>query len=242
MIIDNFHEWVWEVDTNAVYTYASPQVENILGYKPEELIGKTPFDFISETEASRVGKVFSDIAADEKPFSKLFNICLHKDGHQVHTETSGQPIYESSGILVGYRGIDFDRTEESLREQALQTNAQTLEKALDTQDQLLINVINSIPDMIFYKGPDYRYIGCNQAFSNFLGLPIEYIVGKSDFELFPIEYAELFRSKDTPVIQELMTYSNNEWVDHADGRRLYLLTKKSPLIEKNGQLLGMVGV
>ena len=48
MIIDNTHEWVWEVDINGVYTYASEQVSSILGYLPEEIIGKTPFDLMSE--------------------------------------------------------------------------------------------------------------------------------------------------------------------------------------------------
>ncbi len=242
MIIDDTHEWVWEVDVNGVYTYASKQVKAILGYEPEELIGKTPFDLMSADEAQRVGKIFAEIAFQEKSFSKLKNNCLHKDGHVVHTETSGQPIYDENGIFLGYRGIDFDRTQEFSDTQALQDKNIHLQKALHDQHELLLNVTNSISDFLFYKDTQYRYTGCNQAFSDFLGLPIDYIIGKTDYELFPTQFADLFRSMDKRVIEGLESYSNYEWVEHADGRRLYMLTQKSPLFNTQASLIGMVGI
>ncbi len=242
LIIDNAHEWVWEIDANAVYTYASEQVKSILGYHPEELIGKTPFDFMHKDEAVRVEKIFSKIASEEKTFTKLFNKCIHKDGHVVYTETSGQPIYDHNGQFTGYRGIDFNRTKEFSDKKNLQEQNATLSKALYDQHELLLNVTNSISDLLFYKDTQYRYTGCNQAFSDFIGLPIDFIIGKTDYELFPEKFADLFRSMDKHVIEDLETYSNNEWVEHADGRRLYLLTQKSPLFNTKASLIGMVGI
>jgi len=242
MIIDEIHEWVWEVDATGVYTYASVQVTSVLGYDPKELIGKTPFDFMDADEAERVGKVFAKIALQEKPFSKLKNKCLHKDGHTIYTETSGQPFYDDTGLFLGYRGIDFDRTQEEVDTQTLQDKNIDLEKALYEKHELLLNVTNSISDLLFYKDTEYRYTGCNQAFSNFLGLPIEHIIGKTDYELFPAEFADLFRSMDKRVMEGMQSYSNYEWVKHADGRRLYLLTQKSPLFNTQASLIGMVGI
>ncbi len=241
-IIDNIYEWVWEVDQNGVYTNASEQVFSVLGYQPEEIIGKTPFDFMSASEAERVGKIFGEIASKQVPFSKLLNICLHKDGHEVYTETSGKPFYDEEGLFCGYRGIDFDRTEEVTTNLTLKNTNTSLQERLDQQHQLLINVTNSISDFLFYKDTDLRYTGCNQAFSNFLGLPIDFIIGKTDYELFDKEHADIFRTNDTIVMQSLQSNSNYEWVTHADGRRLYLLSQKSPLIDTSGQLIGMVGI
>ena len=49
-------DWIWEIDSNGVYTYASPAVRFLLGYEPEEVIGKTPFDFMPHEEAQRVSE------------------------------------------------------------------------------------------------------------------------------------------------------------------------------------------
>lgn len=137
LIIDNSLEWVWEVDVNGVYTYASDHVESVLGYKPKELIGKTPFNFMNEDEAKRVAKLFNKIASKEKEFSKLLNIFLHKDGTEIYTETSGHPFYDEDGLFLGYRGIDFDRTTETTNRINLEKNNHTLkEKLLETNTYL----------------------------------------------------------------------------------------------------------
>lgn len=53
-------DWMWEVDPAGVHTYASPKVRDLLGYDPEEIIGKTPFDLMPPEEASRVRAIFLD--------------------------------------------------------------------------------------------------------------------------------------------------------------------------------------
>jgi PAS domain S-box-containing protein len=50
-LVETTSDWIWEVDQNAVYTYASPKIKDILGYEPEEVVGKTPFDFMDPGEA-----------------------------------------------------------------------------------------------------------------------------------------------------------------------------------------------
>ena len=240
--IDNVYEWTWEVDAEGIYTYVSDNVTAVIGHAPQDLIGKSPFDFMSKDEAKRVENIFIEVATQEKPFSKLFNICMHKDGSTVYIETSGEPIYNHNGDFCGYRGIDFDRTLEYKKNKYLEEKNRSLTEALHAQHELLLNVTNSISDLIFYKDTEFKYIGCNQAFSNFVGLPVDYIIGKTDYELFAKEYADLFRSMDKRVIKNLEEHSNYEWVSHADGRKLYLLTKKAPLVDTKSKLIGMVGI
>ena len=109
-LTENTSDWIWEIDENAIYTYASPRVKELLGYEPEEVIGKTPFDLMSPEEAERVSEEFGRIAKDRIPFSGLENTNLHKDGHYVVLETSGVPILDACGHFRGYRGIDRDIT------------------------------------------------------------------------------------------------------------------------------------
>ncbi|MBI1912405.1 MAG: PAS domain S-box protein [Deltaproteobacteria bacterium] len=113
-LVETSSDWVWEVDHNAIYTYASPKVKDVLGYEPQEIIGKSPFDFMPDQESKRVLKIFSEIEAEKKPFDLLENINIHKDGREVVIETSGTPVFDKNGEFAGYRGIDRDITSRKL--------------------------------------------------------------------------------------------------------------------------------
>lgn len=121
-LVETTSDWIWEVDENAVYTYASPKIADMLGYEPEEVIGKTPFDLMTQDEAKRVASIFGPIAAERIPFARLENINLHRDGRLIVLQTSGTPIIDKDGIFRGYRGIDRDITEsKNLEEQLRQS-------------------------------------------------------------------------------------------------------------------------
>ena len=118
-LIEATSDWVWEVDQNGIYTYCSPKVKDLLGYEPEEIIGKTPFDLMPPGEAERVAGLFKDIIESRKPFNGLENTNLDKDGRDVALETSGVPIFDEGGNLLGYRGIDRDITERKKAEEQI---------------------------------------------------------------------------------------------------------------------------
>jgi PAS domain S-box-containing protein len=110
-LTESTSDWVWEVDVDGVYTYASPKVKDLLGYEPEAVIGKTPFDLMPPEEAKRIAEEFRAIVDSQRPFARLENTNLHKDGRLVVLDTSGEPFFDADGRLCGYRGIDRDITE-----------------------------------------------------------------------------------------------------------------------------------
>jgi PAS domain S-box-containing protein len=65
----------------------------------------------------------------------------------------------------------------------------------------MTSVINSTPDLIFYKDLEGVYLGANKAFSEPIGRPIDEIVGKTDFDLFPENVAKFFREKDRQMYE-----------------------------------------
>ena len=111
-LTESTSDWIWEVDAHGIYTYASPKIKDLLGYDPEEVIGKTWFDFMPFDEAKRIKMEFNAFVDSQRPFSKLENVNLHKDGRLITLETSGVPFFDSGGRFCGYRGIDRDITEE----------------------------------------------------------------------------------------------------------------------------------
>ncbi len=107
-------DWMWEVDTQGVYTYVSPKVKELLGYEPEELLGRTPYDLMPPEEAGRVRGGGAALSSSKgSPSQHIVNANLHKDGHLVMLDTSGVPVFDEEGVLTGYRGIDRDITEQA---------------------------------------------------------------------------------------------------------------------------------
>ena len=135
-LTESTSDWIWEVDANGVYTYASPKVKDLLGYNPEEVIGKTPFNLMPPDEAERVGAIFRDLVASQRSFERLENINLHKDGRHVVLETSGVPFFDKKDNLLGYRGIDRDITQRKVVEEALREREAELEIKTSTLEEL----------------------------------------------------------------------------------------------------------
>ena len=120
-LVETTGDWIWEMDVGMTFTYSSPQVQNLIGYDWEQTIGKTPFDFMREDEAREIRELLSEIYKKREPFSLKQCIARHKHGGEVIFETTGVPIFGSSGVFQGYRGISRDITqrEKAAEEQRL---------------------------------------------------------------------------------------------------------------------------
>ncbi len=104
-------EWIWEVNAVGVFTYVSPRVTVLLGYLPEEIIGKTLLDLMPPNEFAAKADEFKAVFRSLKPFQDMEYLSKHKDGHSIVLEASGLPFFDRSGRLSGYRGITRDITE-----------------------------------------------------------------------------------------------------------------------------------
>ncbi|MBN2560311.1 MAG: response regulator, partial [Phycisphaerae bacterium] len=126
-IVENAEEWVWEVDASGKYTYSSPIVEEILGYKPEEILNKHFYDVFHPEDQEELKKAALAAFARKQPIRELVNRNMHKNGKTVWLSTGGVPILDEKGNLLGYRGADVDITERKLAEQRLREHATLLE-------------------------------------------------------------------------------------------------------------------
>jgi PAS domain S-box-containing protein len=112
-------DWVWEVDANGVYTYSSEKGSDFFGPARENIIGKTPFDFMPPEEVERIAPIFSGLLANKAPIRDLENWNITKNGERICLLTNGVPILDGEGHLKGYRGVDKDITERKKAEEAL---------------------------------------------------------------------------------------------------------------------------
>ncbi|MDP2560664.1 EAL domain-containing protein [Psychrobium sp. 1_MG-2023] len=115
-------------------------------------------------------------------------------------------------------------------------------RLLAREKGILKSLIDSIPDLIFYKTSESEYIGCNKAFEGFIGHSEDFLIKKTDHDLFDPELADFFREKDRLMLAAGGTQSNEEWVEYPDSRKVLLDTVKTPLRTENGEVFGLVGI
>ena len=107
---------------------------------------------------------------------------------------------------------------------------------------LLKSLINSVPDLIFYKDLNGVYLGCNSAFEAFVGKAERNIIGHTDTELFPFSEAELFINVDKNTLSRKTFNKNEEIVTYPDGKQVVLETLITPYYDLEGNIIGLIGI
>jgi len=123
-----------------------------------------------------------------------------------------------------------------------ENNYKLLYQENQNKKTLLKTLIDSVPDLIFYKDSNSVYAGCNAAFEKFLGMDENALIGCSDLDLFPKEKAESFRTVDKEILEQGNPIKIENMSIYSDGTEVYLETIKTSYFDKQGNVLGLIGV
>lgn len=130
-------EMIWETDADGLYTYVSQASQTLLGYRPDEMIGKMRFyDLHPEEGREAFKKSAFEIMESRSSFKNLENTVQGKTGEEVIVITNGVPVFNTDGSLRGYRGSDLDITTRKKVEQELLNTNRHLEEANARSNQL----------------------------------------------------------------------------------------------------------
>ena len=176
-------EFIWETDSEGLYTYVNKISEDILGYSSDEIIGKKHFYDFFVPELAEELKITSIKAFSEKHSFKNFeNSNLHKDGHVVILSTIGMPVMDEAGNFMGYRGVDTDITEQKRAEQALRESEERFRNLYSNMGEGVC-----FQKLVFDhagKAIDYKIVGVNKQYESILSLKEEDVVGKLASEVY----------------------------------------------------------
>lgn len=120
-------EWLWEQDPEGRFVYSSVALRQILGYEPKEILGKPYLDLLTDEDKQRWANGLLPGLETRKPFCRLVSRYRHKDGHEVFTESSGEPVFDGEGRFVKWRGVDHDITARKCYEDALRLRDRAIE-------------------------------------------------------------------------------------------------------------------
>ncbi len=110
-LVETVSDVIWEVDTEGIYTYVSPNSKDIFGYAPEELVGKPFYAIMPPDEVKQIQDYFTEHKVSPEPIENLEITFVQKNGNFVLMENNIKPFFDAKGALVGYRGVDRDVTE-----------------------------------------------------------------------------------------------------------------------------------
>jgi PAS domain S-box-containing protein len=161
-----------------------------------------------------------------------------KDGSFFNAALTLSSIRDAQGQLVGRAAIVRDLTE---RQAALETDA---EATSSIENDLLRTLIDTLPDLIYVKDTESRFLVANMAEARLMGAatPGE-LLGKSDADYFPAELADKYRADEQAILQSGQPMLNYEepTVD-LDGNPKWLINSKVPVRDRQGKVIGLVGM
>ena len=122
-------EFIWEVEREGRYVYASRRVTDVLGIEPEELLGRSPYEFVPPEEREDVNRRSVEIQRSGLAFRNFEHRVQRADGAVLWISVSGVPIYDAGGQTVGYRGASLDITKHRDYERELVLQKEAAEAA-----------------------------------------------------------------------------------------------------------------
>ena len=226
-LVETTSDWIWEIDANGVYTYASPRIRDILGFEPSEVLGKRLGEFMPPDEVQRVVGILTPIFAVRSSFSNLENKNFHKDGRVVVLETSGIPIVDHDGVFCGYRGIDRDITERKQVEEKLAYQA---------------NLLANVNDAIIASDAEYRLTAWNSAAEALYGWKAEEVLGRNGLEIIQTQWSEEDAESMRRTIAETGRWRGEATQVRRDGTRIPVEISSLTLRDASGRTVGYISV
>ena len=183
-VSENTSEWIWEIDADGKYVYSSPCVKRILGYAPEEVLGKHFYDLCHPEDREQLKKLVFEAFAKKQPFRDFINRNVHKDGKTVWLSTSGAPMLDGQGTLLGYRGATRDVTEHRLMEQWYAT------------------IVKKASDGFWINDSTGRFIDVNDAYCRMIGYSREELLSMSIQDVEALEKPEETAERIKKIMKE----------------------------------------
>jgi PAS domain S-box-containing protein/putative nucleotidyltransferase with HDIG domain len=175
--VETTNEWIWSIDRKGKHTFCNPALESILGYSPEEFVGKDSLAYICDEDRPKVQEMLKEKNSKKEGWSGLVLRWRHKDGSFRFLESTAVPILNQDGELVGYQGADRDITKRKRTEEALRES-----------EEKFRNLAEQSPNMIFINKRG-RVVYANEKSEKILGYKREEFYSP-EFDFFQLHASE----------------------------------------------------
>lgn len=220
------------VDENGVFVRINDTELAWLGYRREEVVGRMKFlDIVAPECRQTVLENFPRLVSGGATIDLEYSL-VRKDGTSFPVSVNALPVLDGEGNFVMSRTTMFDIT--AIKKVETQTRA---------ANAFLDAVVENIPSMIFVKeAKDLRFVRINKAEEDFLGIPREKLVGRTDYDFFPADQSDFFTAKDREVLRDKGVLHVFEEQLTTNGLTRHLRTRKIGLRDDAGNPAYLLGI
>jgi len=229
-LIENTTDAVFIVDVEGQHTEVNQQWADFLGLNRKDLLGTRIWDVIPSDQLKACKKTMKFLidGEDIPIYTRDF---IRKDGARVTGEMNSILINDDKDgekfVLCIVKDITKWKEE--------------TEKAVRRSESKYRQLLENIPQRIFYKDTNSVYMACNPAFAKDLGISPDEIVGKTDYDLFPKDVADFYIAADKEVFDSLLPYRDDE-IYVVDGEERNTKIQKTIVRDDNGKVIGIFGI
>ena len=228
LVVENSAPLFWLDPLQGKVVYANKAACEQLAYSIELLIGIDIQAIDRKASLENISRLTETLKKSGKPhyFDSQF---VRSNGEQINVEVT---VFLAQDDERALQVVSFkDTTEEKFA--AAEVNRQRSAMSM---------LVNAIPDPIFHKDHEGRYLACNEAYAALVGRTQEQIKGLACEDLFPADIALAMRTRDGAVLRTLKRVGAENWLTYPDGRQALVETMVSPILGEDGQTTGLLGV
>jgi PAS domain S-box-containing protein len=251
-LIDLMPDYIYAKDAAGRFVLTNLANARVMGANsPRQLIGKTDADFYSPEMAAKFraddDSVLQGVALKEREELGTDSVAGEARWHL----TTKLPVRDARGEVIGLAGITRDIHRRKLAEDEIRRlNAELDQRVRDrtaelaAERHLLRTLIDNMPDAIYAKDTESRYILVNPATAAGVDAAPAEMLGRTVFDYYPLEQAQRFFDDDREVMRTGRALIGREEaaLDRSTGAERWLLTTKVPLRDDDGRIVGIVGI
>ena len=231
-LVENLPQNIFRKDADGRFTFVNDGFCRELGKAREEIIGKTDYDLFPKALADKYQKDDQALMRSAKPYETVEAHYVPGQG-KIYVQVIKNPLKDTQGNIAGLQGIFWDVTE---RKQ--------IEEQLAFERDLLRALLDNVPDRIYFKDTESRFLQCSLAMAERLGIkdPAA-VVGKKDADFHPPERAqEYFEDEQRILMTGTPIINKVEKQSATDGTLLWASVTKVPTRNSAGFITGIIGI
>jgi PAS domain S-box-containing protein len=231
-LMDNISDLVYIKDDQHRFIMVNKAMAAEFHVNPEEMIGKTEWDFLPKDHVQRS---VDDENAIMRSGQAIINRLEYIDagtGSERWMSLTKIPRYNEEGTIVGTIGFSRDVTAWKHTEEELLRNQEILQTLMDT-----------IPDCVSFKDTQNRFILVNKQLANSFMVTPERMIGKTDFDFMPHDLAQKASEQDNQILQTGQSLVNSlEKIKDAGGNERWISITKVPRCDSQGRIIGTLSL